>query len=66
MPSITSWNRLEPRTRSPSLLGIEARIHDPLWLLARQWQFGEFLGEDAGSPVSVRVRGAWSNIGRNS
>ena len=28
-------------------------MHDPLWLLARQWQFGEFEGEDAGSPVSV-------------
>ena len=29
--------------------GLAARVHDPLWLLARQWQFGEFRGEDAGS-----------------
>ncbi|GAB2958825.1 hypothetical protein GCM10027280_54440 [Micromonospora polyrhachis] len=55
-PSVTTWTRLEPRTRredmSPSL---EARTADPLWLLARQWQFGEFTGEDAGSPVAARV-----------
>jgi hypothetical protein len=62
MPSITSWNRLEPRTRSASLPGVQARLHDPLWLLARQWQFGEFLAEDAGSPVAVRAQGAWSSI----
>jgi hypothetical protein len=36
---------------------LEMRIHDPLWLLARQWQFGEFQGEDAGSPVFVSVSG---------
>ncbi|MEM9161921.1 MAG: hypothetical protein AAGC54_02485 [Cyanobacteria bacterium P01_F01_bin.4] len=35
--------------------GVEARIHDPLWLLTRQWQMGEFQGEDAGSPVRVTV-----------
>jgi hypothetical protein len=26
-----------------------------MWLLARQWQLGEFQGEDAGSPLSVDV-----------
>jgi hypothetical protein len=31
--------------------GLEMRVHDPLWLLARQWQFGEFQGEDAGTPI---------------
>ena len=31
--------------------GLAARIHDPLWLLARQWQFGEFRGEDVGSHI---------------
>ncbi|MBX5460698.1 MAG: hypothetical protein IRZ28_06350 [Steroidobacteraceae bacterium] len=30
-------------------------MHDPLWFLARQWQFGEFEGEDAGTPLTVRV-----------
>jgi hypothetical protein len=57
MPSITSWTRLEPRTRREDLEdSLAARIHDPLWQLARQWQIGEFTAEDAGSPVQARVR----------
>jgi len=57
MPSITIWNRIEPRARSQSMkAGLEARVHDALWLLARQWQVGEFAGRDAGSPVSVEVK----------
>ncbi|WP_405109987.1 hypothetical protein OG559_29575 [Micromonospora sp. NBC_01405] len=54
--SVTTWTRLEPRTRRGDLSpALEARIADPLWLLARQWQLGEFTGEDAGSPVVARV-----------
>ena len=50
------WTRLEPQSVSgdPSP-GLEARVHDPLWLLGRQWQLGEFAGEDTGSPVTVTV-----------
>ena len=55
MTSITRWNRIEPRVRDPSLPGLEARLADPLWLLARQWQLGEFTGEDAGSPIAARI-----------
>lgn len=57
MASITSWTRLEPRVRRDDpAVGLEARLHDPLWLLARQWQVGEFAAEDAGSPLQVRAR----------
>ncbi|PSK67947.1 hypothetical protein B0E53_00022 [Micromonospora sp. MH33] len=57
MSSVTSWTRLEPGARSDDLApGLQARVYDPLWLLARQWQLGEFTGEDAGSPASVRIR----------
>ena len=35
---------------------ISARLFDPLWLLTRQWQTGEFQAEDAGTPVIARVR----------
>ena len=51
-----AWTRLEPQsvTGDPTP-GLEARVHDPLWLLARQWQFGEFQGEDAGTPLGVEV-----------
>jgi hypothetical protein len=56
MPSITYWNRLEPRPRAPSLADtLAARVRDPLWFLARQWQFGEFRGEDSGSPAYVQM-----------
>src|SRR5215216_3431963 len=52
MPSITSWMRLEPRSRDAEMnVSLQARIYDPLWLLARQWQLGEFQGEDNGSPI---------------
>ncbi len=35
--------------------GLAARIRDPLWLLARQWQFGEYVHENVGSPAWVEV-----------
>ena len=56
MASITYWNRLEPRPVAPSIAEtLAARLRDPLWLLTRQWQFGEFQGEDAGSPAYVHI-----------
>lgn len=65
MRSVTNWYRLEPQTRNPDLTdGVRAPVHDPLWLLGRQWQFGEFAGEDAGSPVSVAVRGRNAPLSR--
>jgi hypothetical protein len=57
MGSITSWVRLEPRCRDDDLNeAVHARIYDPLWMLARQWQAAEFQGEDTGSPVLARWR----------
>jgi hypothetical protein len=56
MPSLTIWTRLEPRCRTADMTaGLEARTHDPFWMLARQWQFGEFTGDDAGSPIVAAV-----------
>ena len=54
----SSWQRLEVRTRDRDLvMSVQAPVHDPLWLLARQWQWGEFQGEDAASPVATRLSG---------
>src|ERR1043165_10054524 len=65
MPSITSWMRLEPRSRNAEMnTSLQARVYDPLWLLARQWQFGEFQGEDNGSPVLARWRGEGAPLNR--
>src|SRR5512132_3121598 len=60
-----SWTRLEPQPRDPSMAtGLRAEVHDPLWLLARQLQLGEFTGEDAGSPVWVDLQGRCDRLTR--
>ena len=60
MSSITFWTRLEPFTRLDDIEdGLQATLHDPLWLLARQWQTGEFGAEDARhAGVGARAAGA--------
>lgn len=56
-PGITIWNRLEGRPRADKFdRALRAEVRDPLWMLTRQWQLGEFLGDDAGSPIFVKVR----------
>lgn len=63
MASITTWARLEPRTRTNDLdTALQARVHDPLWLLARQWQVGELRGEDAGSAARVEMEAEWARL----
>jgi hypothetical protein len=53
MPSITSCNRLEVDTHDPETHAtVAARILDPLWTLARQWQVGEF---QAARPSQMRA-----------
>ncbi|RRB07234.1 hypothetical protein [Larkinella rosea] len=55
-PTIKGWNRLEGRPRNRDFeRSLRAEVRDPLWMLTRQWQFGEFQGEDAGSPVDARM-----------
>src|SRR5688572_1201213 len=57
MPPIMTWTRLEPYARSSALEGgLRAEVRDPLWMVGRQWQLGELWGEDAGSPVQIRLR----------
>ncbi|MGW3819770.1 hypothetical protein [Streptomyces sp. NPDC005046] len=47
--------RLEPAGPAPLAEVLAARLHDPLWLLARQWQVGEWLGEDAGTVIDAEL-----------
>jgi hypothetical protein len=44
--------------------GLRAQIYDPLWLLARQWQIGEFQGEDNGSPAMANFRAETARLTR--
>ncbi len=61
--SITYWSRIEPRPRAEDLnSSLAARVRDPAWMLARQWQVGEFRGEDAGSPAYVEITNASSAL----
>jgi len=56
MASITWWNRVEPRPSTGDIVSpLQAKIRDPLWMLTRQWQLGEFLGVDSGSPAWVQL-----------
>jgi hypothetical protein len=50
-------NRLEPARdhRQDLQWGFMAVTADPLWFLGRQWQMGEHQGENAASPVLIRV-----------
>jgi hypothetical protein len=55
-PSIVTWQRLVPISRSADFAtAVAAEIHDPLWMLSRQHRIGELTAQDAGSPAFVHV-----------
>lgn len=58
-PSLLIWNRLEPSLRNENQLdnALRFEVADALWMLTRQWQFGEFEAEDAGTASFVQMKG---------
>jgi len=55
-PRIIAFNRLEARPRTLDFTrSLRAEVRDPLWMVTRQWQFGEIQGEDAASCVTSRI-----------
>jgi len=65
IPTIKGWNRLEGRPRTDDFdQTLRAEVRDPLWMLTRQWQLGEFLGNDAGSPAFAKVKVATTRLDR--
>lgn len=55
-PTVGTWNRLDPRPRKvDSTRPLRAEVRDPLWMLTRQWQLGEFKATDAGSAILANV-----------
>ncbi len=57
MSNRKDWKRLSGKLRTRNIRkGLQARIADPLWMLTRQWQFGEFKGDDAASPAKIQVK----------
>src|SRR5258708_4599585 len=56
LASITGYNRLESSPRAKDFSrSLRAEVRDPMWMLTRQWQMGEFQGEDAGTPITSRI-----------
>jgi hypothetical protein len=54
--AVIVYNRMEPLPRTANFeRSLKAEIRDPLWMLTRQWQFGEFAGEDAASVFTARI-----------
>jgi hypothetical protein len=48
--------RLEPVNKVHSIKeGIQAKVKDPLWLLGKQWQMGEFDAQNCGRPIRTEV-----------
>src|SRR5690242_2983566 len=65
VPGITIWNRLEGRPRTDNFdRALRAEVRDPLWMLTRQWQMGEFQGDDAGSPIFAKIQVQRSALGK--
>lgn len=56
-PTVVVWNRLEGRPRKDDFSrALKAEVRDAWWMLCKQWQVGEFLADDAGSPIFAKVR----------
>ncbi len=56
LPAITVWNRLEARPRTDNFnRALKAEVRDALWMMTKQWQMGEFRGDDAGSPIFAKI-----------
>jgi len=65
LPSINMWNRLEGRPRKDDFdRALKAEIRDPLWMLTKQWQMGEFNMDDAGSPAGARIHVATTMLNK--
>lgn len=63
VPAITQWDRVDGIPRALDMArALRAEVRDPLWMLARQWQMGEFIGDDAGSPVFAKLQLATTRL----
>jgi hypothetical protein len=63
LPAITQWEQVKGIPRAHDFgRSLRAEVRDPLWMLARQWQMGEFIGDDAGSPVFAKLHLATTRL----
>jgi len=65
METYPTWIRLHPESVDATLAtSVQARIHDPLWMLGRQWQFGELRHDAGATPIDVRIEGTTAPLAR--
>ncbi|MGL1903511.1 MAG: hypothetical protein OCC49_15335 [Fibrobacterales bacterium] len=51
-----AFNRIEGLTATETMdEALRAELYDPLWMMGRQQQFGEFYGNDCGTAVTVKI-----------
>ena len=63
METYRTWIRLHPESTDDTMVtSVQARIHDPLWLLGRQWQLDELRHDAGATPIDVRVEGVVSPL----
>jgi hypothetical protein len=54
--AVLAWEKLAPVSNSSDVAdSLRCDIQDPLWLLSRQWQMGEFNAEDAGMAAFAHI-----------
>ena len=54
--AVLIWEKIQPTVTGNDIAqALRCEVHDPLWLLARQWQTGEFNAEDAGMAAFAHV-----------
>jgi len=62
-----AWNSLEGRPRTQDFdRALRAETRDPLWMLSRQWQMGEFEGHDGGSLIFAKYSLKTTRLNRYS
>lgn len=55
--TVYALHRVEPISREGDPgRGLAMPVHDPLWAIGRQRSFGEFAGEDTGTPIQADFR----------
>lgn len=58
-------NQLAVRPRTVDFeKALQAKIHDPMFMLTRQWQFGEFQFEDTGSAIFAKIAMEYTKLSR--
>jgi hypothetical protein len=56
MVALLTWERWHPEPDGEDIAeALRGEVRDALWLVARQWQLGEFRAEDAGTAAAAHV-----------